>query len=58
MTVDEAIRELISSRATLADLRTAAEAGGLRSLREEGERLVAARRTTQAEAKRVVEGAG
>ena len=58
MTIDESIRELISSRGTLADLRTAAKAGGLRTLREEGERLVTTGRTTQAEAKRVVEGAG
>ena len=58
MTIDESIRELISSRASLAILRAAAKAGGLRTLREEGERLVTAGRTTQAEAKRVVEGAG
>ncbi|MCH8166193.1 MAG: type II secretion system protein GspE, partial [Planctomycetes bacterium] len=58
MTIDESIRELISNRATLAELRAAAKAGGLRTLREEGERLVATGRTTHTEAKRVVEGAG
>ncbi len=58
MTIDESIRELVSKRAALAELRAAAKANGLRTLREEGERLVAAGRTKEAEAKRVVEGAG
>ena len=56
MVIDEPIRELISDRASLAKLRAAARANGLRTLREEGERLVAARRTTRAEAQRMVEG--
>ena len=56
MVVDEPMRELISSRATLAKLRSAARANGLRTLREEGERLVASGRTTKAEAHRMVEG--
>ena len=56
MVVDEPIPELISSRATLAKLRSAARENGLRTLREEGERLVAAGRTTKAEAHRMVEG--
>ena len=57
MVIDEPIRELISRGAALADLRTAAQANGLRTLREEGQRLVAAGRTTRTEAHRVVEGA-
>jgi general secretion pathway protein E len=58
MRIDEVARDLISSGARLADLRAAAEAGGLRTLREEGERLVREGQTTSAEASRVVEGAG
>ena len=57
MVIDEPIRELISRGAALADLRRAAQANGLRTLREEGQRLVAAGRTTRTEAHRVVEGA-
>ena len=57
MVITEPIRELISRGAALADLRTAAQASGLRTLREEGQRLVAAGRTTRTEAHRVVEGA-
>ena len=56
MTVDEPIRELIARHAGLSELRAAAKAGGLRTLRDEGHRLVAEGRTTQAEAHRVVEG--
>jgi general secretion pathway protein E len=58
MRIDEATRELISTGATLNKLRAAAGANGLRTLRDEGERLVAEGRTTAAEARRVVEGAG
>ena len=58
MTVDESIRDLISDHASLSQLRGAARAGGLRTLREEGARLVAAGVTSEAEARRVVEGAG
>ncbi len=56
MAVEEPIRELVSRRAGLAEVRAAARAGGLRTLREEGKRLVAEGRTTEAEAQRVVEG--
>ncbi len=56
MTVDEPIRELISRRGSLSELRAAAKASGLRTLREEGHRLVAEGRTTPPEAQRVVEG--
>ncbi|MHC4414377.1 MAG: GspE/PulE family protein [Planctomycetota bacterium] len=56
MVIDEQIRELVSRGATLAELRSAAGAAGLRTLREEGERLVAAGRTTRVEAHRMVEG--
>ncbi len=57
MVITEPIRELISRGAALGDLRTAAQANGLRTLREEGQRLVGAGRTTRTEAHRVVEGA-
>ncbi len=57
MTIDEGIRELISKGASLGELRAAAQARGMRTLREEGRRLVDEGRTTAAEAARVVEGA-
>ncbi len=57
MVIDEPIRELISRGAALVDLRSAEQANGLRTLREVGQRLVAAGRTTRTEAHRVVEGA-
>jgi general secretion pathway protein E len=57
MVIDEPIRELISRGAPLAEIRSVSRAGGLRTLREEGQRLVAAGRTTEAEVRRVVEGA-
>ncbi len=56
MVIDEPLRELVSRGAALAELRNAARAGGLRTLREEAERLVAAGGTTRAEAHRTVEG--
>lgn len=57
MVVDEPIREVIARRGTLADMRAAARAAGMRSLRDEGERLVEAGRSTLAEVERVVQGA-
>ncbi len=57
MTIDEGIRELISIGASLGELRAAARARGMRTLREEGRRLVEEGRTTADEAARVVEGA-
>jgi len=40
MAVDEKVRGLIHSRAAESQLFVAAEAAGLRSMREDGERLV------------------
>ena len=48
---------MISRRGTLAEMRTAARAAGMHSLREEGERLVAAGRSTPVEVERVLQGA-
>ena len=56
MVVDDRMRELIAKGASLSDLRSAATANGLRTLRDEGERLVTTGRTTRAEAERMVEG--
>ena len=40
MTVDEGMQTLIHNRASEQDLIAAARRGGLRSMREDGERLV------------------
>ena len=40
MVVDDKVRALIHSRAAESQIFVAAEAGGLRSMREDGERLV------------------
>ena len=53
MTVDEKISALIHSRAAESQLFVAAEAAGLRSMREDGERLVAAGITSAEEVMRV-----
>jgi general secretion pathway protein E len=53
MVVDDAVRALIHSRASEAELITAARAGGLRSMREDGERLVATGITSLEELMRV-----
>ena len=52
-TVDDAVRSLIHSRAPESQLFVAAERNGLRSMREDGERLVAAGVTSRAELLRV-----
>ncbi len=57
MTIDDSIRDLISHGAALTQLRTAAAESGLRTLRDEGHRLVHAKLTTATEVQRVVEGA-
>jgi general secretion pathway protein E len=57
MVIDESIQRLIAREADLNDLRAAARAGGMRTLREEGERLIAAGETTPVEVERVVQGA-
>jgi len=51
--VDDAVRSLIHSRAPESQLFVAAERNGLRSMREDGERLVAAGVTSRAELLRV-----
>ena len=56
MVVDEPMCELVAHGATLAQIRAQARSGGLRTLREEADRLVAEGRTTRAEAHRMVEG--
>ncbi|MEY4906591.1 MAG: type secretion system protein GspE [Pseudomonadota bacterium] len=53
MVVDDAVRALIHSRASEAELIAAARAGGLRSMREDGERLVATGITSLEELMRV-----
>jgi general secretion pathway protein E len=52
-TVDDAVRSLIHSRAPESQLFVAAERNGLHSMREDGERLVAAGVTSRAELLRV-----
>jgi general secretion pathway protein E len=50
---DEAVQSLIHSRAPESQIFVAAEKGGLRSMREDGERLVAEGITSRAELLRV-----
>ncbi|HKX45639.1 MAG TPA: GspE/PulE family protein [Planctomycetota bacterium] len=56
MGVEEPMRRLIAAGAELEALREEARRGGLRSLREEGERLAGEERTTLVEVERVVQG--
>ncbi|MDL2336560.1 MAG: ATPase, T2SS/T4P/T4SS family, partial [Pseudomonadota bacterium] len=53
MVADDAVRSLIHSRAAESQLFTAAEQAGLRSMREDGERLVAEGVTSPEEVMRV-----
>ncbi len=53
LVADDAIRALIHARAPESELFTASERAGLRSMREDGERLIAADVTSQAELLRV-----
>ncbi|WP_157268480.1 type II secretion system ATPase GspE [Azohydromonas aeria] len=53
MVADEQVRGLIHARAPEAQMRAAAEAAGLRSMREDGDRLVAAGITSPEEVLRV-----
>ena len=53
MAVDDKVRALIHSRASESQLFVAAEAAGLRSMREDGERLVAEGVTSAEEVMRV-----
>jgi general secretion pathway protein E len=57
LSVDEHIRQLIVDHARLSDIREAANAQGMRTLVDEGQRLVDAGETTMLELRRVVEGA-
>jgi general secretion pathway protein E len=53
MVANDAVRSLIHQHASEAELTTAAEAAGLRSMREDGERLIAAGVTSLEEVLRV-----
>jgi general secretion pathway protein E len=53
MTADEAVRALIHNRAAESELTTAALTGGLRPMREDGQRLVAEGVTSAEEVVRV-----
>jgi general secretion pathway protein E len=53
MNVDEHIQALIHGRAAEAEIQAAAEAAGLRSMREDGDRLVAEGITSAEEVMRV-----
>ena len=53
MVVDDGIRALIHGRAAESDIFAAAEAGGLHSMREDGDRLVAEGVTSPEEVMRV-----
>lgn len=57
LTVNETIRELISGGAPLTDIRQAARASGMRTLAEDGRRLVDLGVTCEMEVHRVVQGA-
>jgi general secretion pathway protein E len=53
MVADDAVRSLIHNRAAESELLAAAQAAGLRSMREDGERLIAAGTTSLEEVLRV-----
>ncbi|MBL9140308.1 MAG: type II/IV secretion system protein [Phycisphaerae bacterium] len=55
--VDDAMRALVARGAPTAELRDAARAAGMRTLVEEGERMVGEGRSTKAEVDRVLMGA-
>jgi general secretion pathway protein E len=57
MEVDEELRSLVARGGDLAELRAAARRKGMRTLKEEGDRLVAQGVTTPLEVERVIEGA-
>ena len=56
MEIDDLLRSLIARNADLAELRRAARANGMKTLREEGERMVREGATTQVELERVIQG--
>jgi general secretion pathway protein E len=53
MTADDALRSLIHSRAAESQLFVAAEQGGMRTMREDGDRLVKSGLTSMEELMRV-----
>ncbi len=53
LVVDDPLRALVHNRASEADIRAAALAGGMQLMREDGERLIAAGVTTREEVVRV-----
>jgi general secretion pathway protein E len=53
MVCDDSLRELVHNRAPESELLAAARAGGLRAMREDGERLIAAGITSEEEVLRV-----
>ena len=53
LVVDDALRALVHNRASEAEIRAAALAGGMQLMREDGERLIAAGVTTREEVLRV-----
>ena len=58
LVINESLRELIAAGSVVTDIRNAARDTGMRSLVEEGQRLVREKRTTVSEVKRVADGTG
>lgn len=58
LVISEALRELVAHGAPLDAIRSAARSGGLRTLRDEGQRLIHEGVTTALEVERVVQGVG
>jgi general secretion pathway protein E len=56
MKIDEELKSLIARNAPLGELRGVARAKGMKTLREEGERMVREGVTTQVELERVIQG--
>jgi general secretion pathway protein E len=56
MEIDESLRSLIARNAPLGEIRNAARAKGMKTLREEGERMVGEGVTTPVELERVIQG--
>lgn len=54
LVITEKVRQLVSDGAPLAEIRTAAHAAGMRTFAAEGQALIDAGRTTQAEVERVL----
>ena len=57
LAVDESIRELISQGSPLSEIRQMARKQGMRTLAEDGQRLIDAGLTSEIEVQRVVQGA-